>query len=128
MIIEVGFCPVLCILEVAVFQAFQGISHFVWYCKAVSEELIRKQKQQIKTLEEERQMILFDRQRWQEEVRKSTVEIQRLTTELSETQKLNQSFQQRNDALRNRNGLKGRSEQEQLEDEIKDVRVQNSKL
>lgn len=73
-------------------------------------------------------MILFGRQRWQEEVRKSTVEIQRLTTELSETQKLNQSFQQRNDALRNRNGLKSRSEQEQLEEEIKDVRVQNSKL
>ena len=63
-----------------------------------------------------------------EEVRKSTVEIQRLTTELSETQKLNQSLQQSNDDLRNRNGLKSRSEQELLEEEIKDVRDQNSKL
>ena len=31
-------------------------------------------------------------------------------------------------ALRNRNGLKSRSEQELLEEEIKDVRDQNSKL
>ena len=60
-----------------------------------------------------------DRQRLREEIRKSTVEIQRLTTELSETQKLNQSLQQSNDDLRNRNGLKSRSEQEQLEEEIK---------
>ena len=28
---EVDFCPVLCIPKVAVLQAFQGISHFVWY-------------------------------------------------------------------------------------------------
>ncbi len=63
-----------------------------------------------------------------EEIRKSTVEIQRLTTELSETQKLNQSLQQSNDDLRNRNGLMSRNEQEQLEEEIKDVRDQNSKL
>ena len=34
---EVDFCPVLCVLEVPVLQAFQGISHFVWYCKAVSD-------------------------------------------------------------------------------------------
>ena len=33
-----------------------------------------------------------------------------------------------NDDLRNRNGLKSRSEQEQLEEEIRDVRNQNSKL
>ena len=59
---------------------------------------------------------------------KSTVEIQRLTTELSETQKLNQSLQQSNDDLRNRNGLMSRSEQERLEEEIKDVRDRNSKL
>ena len=37
LIMEVDFCPVLCILEVPVFQAFRGISHFVWYCKAVSD-------------------------------------------------------------------------------------------
>ena len=28
---EVDFCPVLCIQEVAVLQVFRGISHFVWY-------------------------------------------------------------------------------------------------
>ena len=37
LIMEVDFCPVLCILEVPVLQAFRGISHFVWYCKAVSD-------------------------------------------------------------------------------------------
>jgi len=33
--IEVDFCPVLSIPKVAILQAFWGISHFVWYCKAV---------------------------------------------------------------------------------------------
>ena len=93
-----------------------------------AKEFMRTQKKQIQTLEEEKQTILSDRQRLREEVRKSTVEIQRLTIELSETQKLNQSLQQSNDDLRNRNGLKSRSEQELLEEEIKDVRDQNSKL
>ena len=93
-----------------------------------AKEFMRTQKKQIQMLEEEKQTILSDRQRLREEVRKSTVEIQCLTTELSETQKLNQSLQQSNDDLRNRNGLKSRSEQEQLEEEIKDVRDQNSKL
>ena len=93
-----------------------------------AKEFMRTQKKQIQMLEEEKQTILSDRQRLREEVRKSTVEIQRLTTELSETQKLNQSLQQSNDDLRNRNGLKSRSEQELLEEEIKDVRDQNSKL
>ena len=37
LIMEVDFCPVLCILEAPVLQAFRGISHFVWYCKAVSD-------------------------------------------------------------------------------------------
>ena len=37
LIMEVDFCPVLCIPEVPVLQAFWGISHFVWYCKAVSD-------------------------------------------------------------------------------------------
>ena len=32
LIMEVDFCPVLCIPEVLVLQAFRGISHFVWYC------------------------------------------------------------------------------------------------
>ena len=93
-----------------------------------AKEFMRTQKKQIQTLEEEKQTILSDRQRLREEVRKSTVEIQRLTTELSEKQKLNQSLQQSNDDLRNRNGLMSRSEQEKLEEEIKDVRDQNSKL
>ena len=93
-----------------------------------AKEFMRTQKKQIQTLEEEKRMILSDRQKLREEVRKSTVEIQCLTTELSETQKLNQSLQKNNDDLRNRNGLKSRSEQEQLEEEIRDVRDQNSKL
>ncbi len=37
LIMEVDFCPVLCILEVPVLQAFRSIGHFVWYCKAVSD-------------------------------------------------------------------------------------------
>ena len=37
LIMEVGFCPVLCIPKVAILQAFRGISHFVRYCKAVSD-------------------------------------------------------------------------------------------
>ena len=93
-----------------------------------AKEFMRTQKKQIQTLEEEKQTILSDRQRLREEVRKSTVEIKRLTTEQSEKQKLNQSLQQSNDDLRNRNGLKSRSEQELLEEEIKDVQDQNSKL
>lgn len=48
--------------------------------------------------------------------------------ESQETQKLNQLLQQSNDDLRNRNGLKSRREQEQLEEEIKDVRSQNCNL
>ena len=93
-----------------------------------AKEFMRTQKQQIQELEVEKRMSLSDRQRLQEEVQKSTAEIRRLTTELYETQNLNQSLQQSNDDLRNRNGLKSRSEQEQLEEEIKDVRDQNSKL
>ena len=37
LIMEVDFCPALCIPEMPVLQAFWGISHFVWYCKAVSD-------------------------------------------------------------------------------------------
>ena len=64
----------------------------------------------------------------QEEMQKSNAEIQQMTAELSEMRKLNQSLQQSNDDLRNRNGLMSRSEQELLEEEIKDVRDWNSKL
>ena len=36
---EVDFCPVLCVLEVPVLQAFRGISHFVWFSlQRLSEE------------------------------------------------------------------------------------------
>ena len=93
-----------------------------------ARELMRIQKQQIQDLEEEKQTLLSDRQRLRGEVQKSIEEMHRLKTELSETQKLNQSLQQSNDDLRNRNGLMSRSEQEQLEKEIKDVWDQNSKL
>lgn len=64
----------------------------------------------------------------QDEIQKLNDEIHHLITEMSETQKLNQSLQQSNDDLRNRNGLMSRSEQEQLEEEIKDIRDQNCKL
>ena len=37
LIMEIDFCPVLCIPEVPVLQTFRGISHSVWYCKAVSD-------------------------------------------------------------------------------------------
>ena len=76
----------------------------------------------------EKQKLFFENHEMQDEIRKLNDEIHRLTTELSETQKLNQSLQKNNDDLRNRNGLKSRSEQELLEEEIKDVRNQNSKL
>ena len=76
----------------------------------------------------EKQKLFFENHEMQDEIRKLNDEIHCLTTELSETQKLNQSLQKNNDDLRNRNGLKSRSEQELLEEEIKDVRDQNSKL
>ena len=72
--------------------------------------------------------LFFENYEMQDEIRKLNDEIHRLTTELSETQKLNQLLQKNNDDLRNRNGLKSRSEQELLEEEIKDVRDQNAKL
>ena len=37
LIMEVDICPVLCVPEVPVLQDFRGISHFVWYCKVVSD-------------------------------------------------------------------------------------------
>ena len=93
-----------------------------------ARELMRIQKQQIQDREEEKQTLLSDRQRLRGEVQKSIEEMHHLKTELSETQKLNQSLQQSNDDLRNRNGLMSRNEQEQIENEIKDVRDRNSKL
>ena len=91
-------------------------------------EFIQKFQERTHKLKMEKQKLFFENHEMQDEIRKLNDEIHRLTTELSETQKLNRSLQQSNDDLRNRNGLQSRSEQEQLEEEIKDVRDQNSKL
>ena len=91
-------------------------------------EFIQKFQERTHKLKMEKQNLFFENHEMQDEIRKLNDEIHRLTTELSETQKLNRSLQQSNDDLRNRNGLKSRSEQERLEEEIKDVREQNSKL
>ena len=91
-------------------------------------EFIQKFQERTHKLKMEKQKLFFESHEMQDEIRKLNDEIHRLTTELSETQKLNRSLQQSNDDLRNRNGLKSRSEQEQLEEEIKDVRDRNSKL
>ena len=91
-------------------------------------EFIQKFQERTHKLKMEKQNLFFENHEMQDEIRKLNDEIYHLTTEMSETQKLNQSLQQSNDDLRNRNGLKSRSEQEQLEEEIKVVRDQNSKL
>jgi len=91
-------------------------------------EFILEFQERTHKLKMEKQNLFFENHEMQDEIRKLNDEIHHLTTELSETQKLNQSLQQSNDDLRNRNGLKSRKEQEQLEEEIKDVRDQNSKL
>lgn len=91
-------------------------------------EFIQKFQERTHKLKMEKQKLFFENHEMQDEIRKLNDEIHRLTTELSETQKLNQSLQKNNDDLRNRNGLKSRGEQELLEEEIKDVRDQNSKL
>lgn len=88
-------------------------------------EFIQKFQERTHKLKMEKQKLFFENHEMQEEMRKSNVEIQQMTAELSEMRKLNQSLQQSNDDLRNRNG---RSEQELLEEEIKDVRDRNSKL
>ena len=91
-------------------------------------EFIQKFQERTHKLKMEKQKLFFENHEMQDEIRKLNDEIHHLTTELSGTQKLNQSLQKSNDDLRNRNGLKSRSEQEQLEEEIKDVRDQNAKL
>ena len=91
-------------------------------------EFILEFQKRTHSLKMEKQQLVFENHEMQEEMQKSNAEIQQMTEELSEMRKLNQSLQQSNDDLRNRNGLMTRSEQEQLEEEIKDVRNQNSKL
>ena len=39
LIMEVDFCPVLCISEMPILQAFGVIRHFVWYRRIASNEL-----------------------------------------------------------------------------------------
>ena len=91
-------------------------------------EFILEFQERTHNLKMEKQKLFFKNHEMQEEIRKLNVEIQHQTMELSETQKLNQALQRSNDDLRNRNGLKSRSEQERIEEELKDVRDQNSKL
>ena len=91
-------------------------------------EFILEFQKRTHSLKMEKQQLFFENHEMQEEMQKSNAEIQQMTEELSEMRKLNQSLQQSNDDLRSRNGLMTRSEQEQLEEEIKDVRNQNSKL
>ena len=91
-------------------------------------EFIQKFQERTHKMKLEKQKLFFENHEMQDEIRKLNDEIYHLTTEMSETQKLNQSLQKNNDDLRNRNGLKSRSEQELLEEEIKDVRDQNAKL
>lgn len=91
-------------------------------------EFILEFQKRTHSLKMEKQKLFFENHEMQEEMQKSNAEIQQMTEELSEMRKLNQSLQQSNDDLRNRNGLMSRSEQEQLEKEIRDVRDQNSKL
>ena len=91
-------------------------------------EFILEFQKRTHSLKMEKQQLFFENHEMQEEMQKSNAEIQQMTEELSEMRKLNQSLQQSNDDLRNRNGLMTRSEQEQLVEEIKDVRNQTSKL
>ena len=91
-------------------------------------EFIQEFQERTHKLKMEKQKLFFENHEMQEEMQKSNAEIQQMTVELSEMRKLNQSLQQSNDDLRNRNGLMRRNEQEQLEKEIKDVRDRNSKL
>ena len=91
-------------------------------------EFIQEFQERTHKLKMEKQKLFFENHEMQEEMQKSNAEIQQMTVELSEMRKLNQSLQQSNDDLRNRNGLMSRNEQEQLEKEIKDVRDRNSKL
>ena len=91
-------------------------------------EFILEFQERTHKMKMEKQKLFFENYEMQEEIRKSNDEIHRLTIELSETQKLNQSLQKNNDDLRNRNGLKSRREQEQIEEEIRNVRGQKFKL
>ena len=92
------------------------------------QENIQKYLERMRELRENLQKISSENQKLQDELQKLTEENQKLQTELSRTQNINQSLQRSNDDLRNRNGLRSRKEQEQLEEKIRDVQDRNSKL
>lgn len=92
------------------------------------EVFIQKLHEKLHSQRVEKQKLSLENRELQGEMQKLNVEMQQLTADLSKTQRLNQSLQQSNDDLRNRNGLQSRREQEQLVEEIKNVRDQNSKL
>ena len=92
------------------------------------EEFIQKLHEKLHSQRVEKQKLSCENRELQGEIQKLNDEMRQLTAELSKIQKLNRSLQQNNDDLRNRNGLQSRREQEQLEEEIKNVWDQNSKL
>ena len=99
-------------------------------------ELLEKQSEALKKVMEERDLLLKKgRLQDQEQIQtllseksKLTSVITELRTELSQTQKINQSLTQNNDALRKNNGLLLRKEQEKLTAEVITTRDQNAKL
>ena len=99
-------------------------------------ELLEKQSVALKKVTEERDLLLKKgRPQDQEQIRillseksELTSVITELRTELSQTQKINQSLTQNNDALRKNNGLMLRKEQEKLTAEVATTRDQNAKL
>ena len=97
--------------------------------QAASLELVTEERDELQVRNQKMNEFI---QKFQERTHKLKMEKQKLFFENHEMQeemrKLNQSLQQSNDDLRNRNGLMSRSEQELLEEEIKDVRDRNSKL
>ena len=99
-------------------------------------ELLEKQSEALKKVTEERDLLLMEgRTQDQEQIQtllseksELTSVITELRTELLQTQKINQSLTQNNDALRKNNGLMLRKEQEKLTAEVATTRDQNAKL
>ena len=99
-------------------------------------ELLQKQSEVLRQVTEQRDILLKEgRTEDQQMIQHLSSEISELKslitalrTELSQTQKINQSLTQNNDALRKNNGLLLRKEQEELIAEVTTTRDQNSKL
>ena len=68
-------------------------------------EFIQEFQERTHKLKMEKQKLFFENHEMQEEMQMSNAEIQRMTAELFEMRKLNQSLQQSNDDLRRRSGL-----------------------